>query len=106
MLLDEMLAQVLGSVFGQAISQSPNPYARMNRVYRTCFEAANESNDWSSERLVQALKDGSVPGAYSEFPGSLSERALTAWAARTDPHTLKRESRRWRDGVRPPKETH
>ena len=100
MALDEMLAQVLGSVFGQAISQSPSPYVRMNRAYKACFESASASGDWSNRALVQALKDRSVPGAYAEFTGSLAERALAAWEARTDPRDLKRESRRWRDGIR------
>lgn len=100
-----MFAQVLGTVFGQAISQSPSAYARMNRAYRTCFEAATQSGDWSSELLVQTMKDRSVPGAYSAFQGSLAERALAAWEVRTAPEVLKRQSRKWRDGIRPPKQT-
>lgn len=102
----DALASLLSGLLGTLTWWSPDPITRTNQVYRASFRTATKSGDWSDARLLRMMKDHSVPGAFSEFSGSLAERALAAWQSRTDPKAVRRQSRLWQDGIRPPKPTH
>ena len=93
----------IADLFASLLSPAPvTPVRRAQKAYRVAYEAAQSDNDWSAGRLIAAMKELTVPGAFSEHDDSWFERTLTLWSKRVPPRKFNAESRHWPfDGGRP-----
>jgi len=92
-------AGVVGAGFATAYLTSNirnDPIGRLRKAYAWAYKRAQEDGDWGVERIIAAMRDRTVPGAYVDAAGSLFERGIDAWQRRLTPRELGREAKNWK----------